>query len=150
MQTNNLHRLATYRGFTIWDGGQTDNGDHRVAFGSRICQTSPFGVRLDFCDGDDAEAALARAREIIDGHIGAWHDDAGECRQAKARAAKDDAARAIRDAKRRRDVALAALAAAEAALRAATLDGVDAGLQTTEAAKLAGVTRATVYNWRKG
>lgn len=150
MPNNDFRRLESYHGFTIWDAGLTDSGRRRVAFGSRTCRTSPFGVRLDFCDGDNTAAALARAREIIDGHIGAWHDEAGECTQAKALNAKAEAARAIRGAKRRRDDARAALADAEAELRAATLDGVDAGLQTTEAAKIAGVTRATVYNWRKG
>lgn len=150
MQNDNFRRLKTYHGFTIWDGGLTDTGRHRVAFGSRICQTSPFGVRIDFCDGETTADALARAYDIIDGHIAAWHDEAGECTQAKALNAKAEAARAIRGAKRRRDDARAALADAEAELRAATLDGVDTGLQTTEAAKIAGVTRATVYNWRKG
>ena len=63
--------------------------------------------------------------------------------------APNEARRRLAAALARRDRAAEALDNAEADVRAAALDAVSAGLRISEVSQIVGVTRQTVYNWKR-
>lgn len=62
----------------------------------------------------------------------------------------NEARRRLAAALARRDRAAAALDKADADVRAAALEAIAAGLRISEIAQILGVTRQTVYNWKRG